>query len=147
MADPQRQSDYLNVLIWLETASEAQIRGALYLSSGDVRADIEQGIQALIESDRPGLATTFPELVPGRIRLDQLVGRHRNLAGALRELARAKLANELHADSKPQGYWNAMRVLRTLHESGHFNAAQYALVANELHHRVNVTGDVAVWVG
>lgn len=145
MANNQRESDFINVLIWLETASEAQIGGALALAQGQVRSDIVNGLRSIIETDRPGLATTFPAYVKGRVGLTQLSASHHELASALRELAQAVVANDRQVDKTPVGYWRVIRELRLLLESGQINAAQHYLLADELCHRVNVSRDLDEW--
>lgn len=57
-----RSADYLELLLWLETASEDEIVGAYWLATGVTKEDMRVGIQSLIESDRPSLANRFPEL-------------------------------------------------------------------------------------
>ncbi|UQB76565.1 hypothetical protein KI429_00620 (plasmid) [Pseudomonas shirazica] len=59
----QQLTDYLDTLLWLETASVAEIEGALSTASATVREDLELGIQCMMDSDRPGLANYFPNLV------------------------------------------------------------------------------------
>lgn len=146
MADQEQQSEYLNVLIWLETASEAQIIGALHLATGQVRTDIESGIKALMESDRPALARVFTDLVPQAVSLGQLGETHHELRCALREVAQATLASNVDQQGTPAGYWRAVRVLRKLYESGQIRPPQYQLLTDELHTRVNVTKEVGLWV-
>lgn len=58
----QRSADYLDILLWLETASEDEIVGAYWMATGVTKEDLRIGIQSLIDSDRPALANHFPEL-------------------------------------------------------------------------------------
>ena len=59
----QELTAYLDVLLWLETASVAEIEGAISTATAAVREDLELGIQCLMDSDRPALANYFPHLV------------------------------------------------------------------------------------
>jgi len=58
----QRSADYLDVLLWLETAPVDEIVGAYWVATGVTKEDLRIGIQSLIGSDRPSLANRFPEL-------------------------------------------------------------------------------------
>lgn len=59
----QELSAYLDVLLWFETASVAEIERALSTATGVAREDLELGVQTLMDSDRPALANYFPHLV------------------------------------------------------------------------------------
>ncbi|MDU8545708.1 MULTISPECIES: hypothetical protein [Pseudomonas] len=145
MSDREQQSDFLNVLIWLETASEEQIQGALHLATGQVRTDIENGIKALMAADRPVLARIFTDLVPHAVSLEQIGESHHGLRCALREVAHNTLASNVDQQGTPVGYWRAVRELRKLYETGQVTPPQYQLLTDELHTRVNVTKEVALW--
>jgi len=70
-----RSKDYLDVLMWLETASEDVIAGAFWMATGTVKQDLRIGIQSMMDSDRPALASFFPELVISPLCLDDLPAR------------------------------------------------------------------------
>lgn len=59
----QELTAYLDVLLWLEIASVAEIERALSTATTVEREDLELGIQSLMDSDRPALANYFPHLV------------------------------------------------------------------------------------
>lgn len=57
-----RGQPYQDVLTWLRTATVEEIRGALAISWGLSRDDLERGIRSMMRSDRPTLANEFPKL-------------------------------------------------------------------------------------
>lgn len=69
-------NDYLDLLFWTETASESEIQGAITVASGITKEDLKMAVKCMIESDQPGLALYFPELVTNRLSLSDLRGRH-----------------------------------------------------------------------
>jgi hypothetical protein len=126
------QSDQVAIQIWLETAPVDQIRATRSLSSDAVKSDIDAAIRSLMDSDRPGLALDFPQLLNGRIFLRDLARSHAEFADAL---------NHRHLTShpitkQPMGTGKALAILRKLESAGSINSAQRTLLIEELNHYV-----------
>ena len=76
-------NDYLSLLFWTETASVAEIQGAMSVASGVTKEDLKMAIRCMMDSDRPALANDFPELLVSRVTLSGLRSQHIELAEAM----------------------------------------------------------------
>lgn len=128
----QRSNDYLDVLLWLETASEDEIAGAYWLASGSTKMDLRHGIQALMEFDRPALAIYFPELVIAPIKLADLPSTFPEVC-ELMERLQESMSRRQHEPHYPlKGYGALSAVISELKDQGRLSAAQSTLLLAEL---------------
>lgn len=128
----QRSNDYLDVLMWLETASEDEIAGAYWLASGSTKMDLRDGIQALMESDRPALAIYFPELVIAPLKLADLPTTYPEVCEPMERL-HDSISRRQHEPHYPlKGYGALSAVITELKDQGRLTAAQCTLLLAEL---------------
>ncbi|MBI6949162.1 hypothetical protein RHA66_28500 [Pseudomonas aeruginosa] len=125
-------NDYLNLLFWTETASESEIQRAMSVASGITKGDLKMAVKCMIESDRPGLALYFPELVTNRLSLSDLRGRHPALAKAMDVLVDSMKRRE-HDPSYPlKGYGRTLGCIGKLQYLGIITPAQRELLISEM---------------
>ena len=128
----QHSTDYLDVLMWLETASEDEISGAYWLASGSTKTDLRHGIQALMDSDRPALAIYFPELVIGPIKLADLHKTFPEVCEPMERLHDSILRREHEPHYPLKGYGALSAAINELKDQGRLSAAQCTLLLAEL---------------
>ncbi|MBW1246709.1 hypothetical protein I7860_08490 [Pseudomonas tolaasii] len=127
-----RTPEYLDVLMWLETASEDLITGAYWAATGSVKQDLRIGIQSLMDSDRPALANYFPELVINPIKLDELSVLFPECIQPLKTLEESLSVRDRDRRSPPKGYWAVSAVIQELKTEGKLSPSQSVLLAAEL---------------
>jgi len=128
----QRSNDYLDVLLWLETASEDEITGAYWLATGSTKLDLSHGIQALMDSDRPALAIYFPELVIAPIKLAELPTKFPEVSEPMERLQDSILRRQYEPQCPLKGYGALSAVINELKDQGRLSAAQSSLLLAEL---------------
>ncbi|WP_130904041.1 hypothetical protein [Pseudomonas sp. Sample_22] len=125
-------NDYLSLLFWTETASVAEIQGAMSVASGVTKQDLKMAIRCMMDSDRPALANDFPELLANRVTLSGLRSKHIELAKAMAVLEESLKRRE-HDPSYPlKGYGLALGCVRKMQNFGNITAAQRELLLSEL---------------
>ncbi|CAH0274569.1 hypothetical protein [Pseudomonas carnis] len=125
-------NEYLNLLFWTETASEAEIHGAMSLATGVTKADLIMAVQCMIDSDRPGLALYFPELVTNRVSLVNLREHHSPLAKAMDLLAESLNLRVQNPSYPLKGYGQVLGCIAKLQYLGEITPAQRELLISEL---------------
>ncbi|PMU12859.1 MULTISPECIES: hypothetical protein [unclassified Pseudomonas] len=128
----QRSTDYLDVLMWLETASEDEIAGAYWLASGSTKMDLRHGIQALMDSDRPALAIYFPELVTAPVKLADLPTTFPEVCEPLERLQDSISRQQYEPHYPLKGYGALSAAISELKDQGRLSAAQCTLLLAEL---------------
>lgn len=125
-------NNYLSLLFWTETASVAEIQGAMSVASGVTKEDLKMAIRCMMDSDRPALANDFPELLANRVTLSGLRSQHIELAEAM-DVLEDSLKRREHDLSYPlKGYGLALGCVRKLKNFGIISAAQRELLLSEL---------------
>lgn len=127
-----RSNDYLDVLMWLETASEEVIAGAYCLATGAVKQDMRIGIQSLMESDRPALAKFFPELVIAPIKLHDLAARFAECVEPMKTLEHSLSERSSNPKNPLKGYGSVSAAIRELKTQGKISLCQCVLLDAEL---------------
>lgn len=128
----QRSTDYIEVLMWLETASEDEIVGAYWLATGSTKVDLSHGIQALMDSDRPALAIYFPELVIAPIKLAKLPTTFPEVSEPMDRLHESISRRQYEPNYPLKGYGALSAVINELKEQGRLSASQTTLLLAEL---------------
>ncbi|MGC3103757.1 hypothetical protein ACPTKS_30790 [Pseudomonas aeruginosa] len=123
---------YLDVLMWLETASIEQIRGAMAIAQGISRIDLENGIQALMQTDRPGLAAEFPQLVKEPVSIASLAKRYGCVATALEQIAESIRKRKSDPKLPVMGFGALSAALSQLQSAGKIRADQRRLLDDEI---------------
>ena len=128
----KRSTDYLDVLMWLESASEDEIAGAYWLATGSTKIDLSQGIQALMDSDRPALAIYFPELVIAPIPLAELSTKFPEVCEPMERLQDSISRRQNEPQYPLKGYGALSAVINELKDQGRLSASQTSLLLAEL---------------
>jgi hypothetical protein len=127
-----RTNEYLDVLMWLETASEDLIAGAYWTSTGAVKQDLRTGIQSLMDSERPALANFFPELVIAPIKLDDLPARFIECEQPLETLKHSLSERARNPMYPLKGYGSISAAIHDLKNQGKISPSQSVLLDAEL---------------
>ena len=125
-------NDYLSLLFWTETASVAEIQGAMSVASGVTKEDLKMAIRCMMDSDRPALANDFPELLVSRVTLSGLRSQHIELAEAMDVLEDSPKRREHDLSYPLKGYGRALGCVGKLQSFGLISAAQRELLLSEL---------------
>jgi hypothetical protein len=96
-----RGQPYQDVLAWLRTATVEEIRGALAISWGLSRDDLERGIRSMMRSDRPTLANEFPKLRSALISLQSVAPQPWRIQGFACPLRGTAVVNQAPTKSAP----------------------------------------------
>ncbi|EOA4333905.1 hypothetical protein ACH2GM_006209 [Pseudomonas aeruginosa] len=128
----QQLTDYLDTLLWLETASVAEIEGALSTASATVREDLELGIQCMMDSDRPGLANYFPNLVSRPTSLSAIRQKFSAVALAMDQLEDSMRRRQTDPTYPLMGYGAVLGTLAKLQYLNKITPSQRELLLSEL---------------
>ncbi|BAW26907.1 MULTISPECIES: hypothetical protein [Pseudomonas] len=128
----QELTAYLDVLLWLETASVAEIEGAISTATAAVREDLELGVQCLMDSDRPGLANYFPHLVSRPTTLSEIRKRFNVLGKAMDLLEESTRRRSTDPTYPLMGYGAVAAALAKLQYLNKITPSQRELLLSEL---------------
>lgn len=123
---------YIDVLLWLETASVEQIKGALSIAYGPSRAEIEQGIKAIMETDRPALAKDFSYLVEDPANISDLAKRYGGVAKAMELIAGSARKRSDDPTWPMMGFGELAAALTQLVDTGKLSRYQRMLLDQEI---------------
>lgn len=128
----QELTSYLDVLLWLETASVAEIEGALSVATAPAREDLELGIQCLMDSDRPGLANYFPNLVNRPTSLNEIRQKFSAMAQSMDQLEDSLRRRRTDPTYPLMGYGAVLGTLAKLQYLNKITPSQRELLLSEL---------------